>query len=215
MGNDYRLQLIDEYTKSKKNLSHDIWSTFILPYTTSSEDLDFIIQIIKTSYDLIGNYINEEHEKDVRLFEKLNEEISDQNKRHLIFNLADLLKDHKELEAKQKLAYELRGYLNRLNNFKYPNRNKTSFKKIDVSQINLIELIQFEGFETRKAGKEHVMRCIFHDERSPSLYINPTKNLFHCFGCNTSGNAVQFIMKFKGYSFKDACKYIDQSLHPP
>jgi DNA primase len=43
--------------------------------------------------------------------------------------------------------------------------------------------------------------CPFHDERSPSFTVTPTRNLFHCFGCQESGDAISFLQKLEGLSF--------------
>jgi len=56
----------------------------------------------------------------------------------------------------------------------------------------------------RKSGKEYIGLCPFHDDRRPSLSVNPDKGLFHCFGCGESGDVIDFIMKLDGLSFPEA-----------
>ncbi|GAA1215775.1 DNA primase [Kitasatospora nipponensis] len=46
--------------------------------------------------------------------------------------------------------------------------------------------------------------CPFHDEKSASFYVNPSKSVFHCFGCQESGDTISFLMKIEHFSFAEA-----------
>ena len=46
----------------------------------------------------------------------------------------------------------------------------------------------------RKAGANYMGLCPFHQEKTPSFHVNPTKQYFHCFGCKTGGNAIDFVI---------------------
>jgi DNA primase len=59
--------------------------------------------------------------------------------------------------------------------------------------------------ELRRAGPdEYVGRCPFHDERTPSFGVDPHKKVYHCFGCQASGDVFTFVMETEGLSFGEA-----------
>src|SRR6266511_6220420 len=58
----------------------------------------------------------------------------------------------------------------------------------------------------RKIGHELVGLCPFHDDRYPSLYVNPEKGVFLCRACQESGDVFDFIQKLDGLTFPEACK---------
>ena len=55
-----------------------------------------------------------------------------------------------------------------------------------------------------KAGSNYKALCPFHSEKTPSFMVSPQKNIFKCFGCGKSGNAVKFLMDYEGISFSEA-----------
>ena len=56
----------------------------------------------------------------------------------------------------------------------------------------------------KRQGKEYAARCPFHDERSASFTVSPTKQFYHCFGCGAHGTAISFLMNFDRLEFLDA-----------
>lgn len=56
----------------------------------------------------------------------------------------------------------------------------------------------------KKQGREYSARCPFHDERSPSFTVSPTKQFYHCFGCGAHGTAISFLMNYDRMEFLDA-----------
>jgi DNA primase len=56
----------------------------------------------------------------------------------------------------------------------------------------------------KRAGREHSALCPFHDERSPSFTVSPTKQFYHCFGCGAHGTAISFLMQYDRMEFLDA-----------
>jgi DNA primase len=56
----------------------------------------------------------------------------------------------------------------------------------------------------KRQGKEYAARCPFHDERSASFTVSPTKQFYHCFGCGAHGTAISFLMNYERLEFLDA-----------
>ena len=56
----------------------------------------------------------------------------------------------------------------------------------------------------KRQGKEYSARCPFHDERSASFTVSPTKQFYHCFGCGAHGTAISFLMNYDRLEFLDA-----------
>ncbi len=71
------------------------------------------------------------------------------------------------------------------------------------SQADLISII---GRHTtlKRAGSEYKGCCPFHGEKSPSFYVNPQKNIYHCFGCGVGGNAISFLRDYENLTFVEA-----------
>lgn len=58
----------------------------------------------------------------------------------------------------------------------------------------------------RKAGVQMVGYCPFHQERTPSFYVHPTKQFYHCKGCGAGGNAINFLIQAERLSFPEAVR---------
>jgi len=75
--------------------------------------------------------------------------------------------------------------------------------------ISLVALLQQQGFELKKHGKDYVTRCPFHDDKTPSLVISPDKNLWHCLGaCNTGGSVIDWMMQLEKIGFRKAVEML-------
>ncbi len=72
-------------------------------------------------------------------------------------------------------------------------------------RLDIVDLVS--GHVTlARTGQNLKARCPFHDERTPSFTVSPSKQLFHCFGCGASGDAVTFFMRVSGLSFPEAIR---------
>jgi len=58
--------------------------------------------------------------------------------------------------------------------------------------------------ELKKAGGNFKAPCPFHDEKSPSFVVSPQKQIYHCFGCGASGNAIGFVMEYEKLNYPEA-----------
>ena len=70
--------------------------------------------------------------------------------------------------------------------------------------VNLIE----EFLPLKKAGANYNTNCPFHKEKTPSFVVSQEKQIYHCFGCGESGNSINFLMKYKNYTFVEAAEYL-------
>lgn len=70
--------------------------------------------------------------------------------------------------------------------------------------VSLVRLIEARGIALTRQGKDYAGRCPFHDDATPSLIVSPSKNLYHCFGCNAAGGPIDWVMKMEGVSFRHA-----------
>lgn len=62
----------------------------------------------------------------------------------------------------------------------------------------------------KKAGKNFVARCPFHNEKTPSFNVSPEKQFYHCFGCGASGNVISFLMEYSHLEFVEAVETLAQ-----
>ena len=72
--------------------------------------------------------------------------------------------------------------------------------------VSLLILAESQGHKLKKQGKDYVMLCPFHAEKTPSMVISPAKNLYHCFGCGAAGSVIDWQMKTGSQSLPDAVK---------
>ena len=72
-----------------------------------------------------------------------------------------------------------------------------------LARTDIVEVIQAR-VPLKRQGKEYASRCPFHDERSASFTVSPTKQFYHCFGCGAHGTAISFLMNYDRLEFLDA-----------
>jgi DNA primase len=72
-----------------------------------------------------------------------------------------------------------------------------------TARLDIVEVID-SHVALRKAGREYVARCPFHDEKTPSFTVSPDKQFYHCFGCGAHGTVIGFMMEYNHLDFVDA-----------
>ncbi len=76
-----------------------------------------------------------------------------------------------------------------------------------LDRIDIVELIS--GYiPLKRAGRNFKTLCPFHHEKTPSFMVNPTRQIYHCFGCNAGGNAYSFLMKYERLEFPEAVEML-------
>ncbi|HOI74358.1 MAG TPA: DNA primase [Syntrophales bacterium] len=75
------------------------------------------------------------------------------------------------------------------------------------SRADIVEVVS-DFVTLRKAGRNYVGLCPFHQEKTPSFTVNPEKQIFHCFGCGEGGNAVTFLMKVNAMTYPEALRHL-------
>jgi len=79
-----------------------------------------------------------------------------------------------------------------------------------LTRVDIVDVIE-RRVPLKKAGREWTACCPFHNERSPSFYVSPQKQFFHCFGCGAHGSAIKFLMDYDRLEFPDAIEELAQS----
>lgn len=77
------------------------------------------------------------------------------------------------------------------------------------SRIDIIDLIS-EHVDLKKAGQNYKGLCPFHSEKTPSFMVSPSKQIFHCFGCNKGGDIFAFVMNYENMTFHEALSFLSQ-----
>lgn len=70
-------------------------------------------------------------------------------------------------------------------------------------RVDIVDLID-SRVPLKKSGNNFVARCPFHNEKTPSFSVNRSRQIYHCFGCGVSGNAISFLMSFNHLDFIEA-----------
>ena len=75
------------------------------------------------------------------------------------------------------------------------------------NRVDIVGLIN-KRVALKKAGKDYKACCPFHEEKTPSFTVVPTKEIYHCFGCGESGGIIDFVMKYDHLSFVEAIETV-------
>ena len=72
-----------------------------------------------------------------------------------------------------------------------------------VARADIVEVIGAR-VPLKKSGREFKANCPFHNEKSPSFWVSPDKQFYHCFGCGAHGTVIGFLMQYEKMDFMDA-----------
>lgn len=72
-----------------------------------------------------------------------------------------------------------------------------------LQTTDIVELVG-RYVSLKKRGKDFVGLCPFHEDKNPSMYVSPVKQIYKCFSCGSGGNTIQFVMNFEKLSFPEA-----------
>lgn len=72
-----------------------------------------------------------------------------------------------------------------------------------LQRVDIVDVID-RSVPLKKAGANYSACCPFHNEKSPSFTVSPTKQFYHCFGCGAHGTAISFLVEYNGLSFIEA-----------
>ncbi|MGH8551048.1 MAG: DNA primase [Methylococcales bacterium] len=84
-----------------------------------------------------------------------------------------------------------------------PGRIPQTFIDDLMARVDIVDVID-SRVPLKQSGRNHVARCPFHQEKTPSFTVNREKQLYHCFGCGASGTAIGFVMEYNHLNFVEA-----------
>ena len=86
-----------------------------------------------------------------------------------------------------------------------------AYRREDIEQVrgatDLAELVG-EVTKVKRSGRSTMAVCPFHQEKTPSMSIDPARGLYHCFGCGKSGDLFRFVQETQGLEFSDAVEML-------
>src|SRR5574344_981615 len=81
-----------------------------------------------------------------------------------------------------------------------------------LNTADIVEVIS-EFVTLRKAGSNWKALCPFHNEKTPSFMVSPTKGIFKCFSCGKAGNVAHFLMEHEQMTFPEALRWLAKKYH--
>jgi DNA primase len=96
---------------------------------------------------------------------------------------------------------------------KIPHIHEDTIEEIK-QRIDIIDIVS-DYVVLKKRGQNYQGLCPFHQEKTPSFTVNPTKQFYHCFGCNAGGNGIKFLMELEKKSFQEVILELAQRYQIP
>ena len=93
-------------------------------------------------------------------------------------------------------------------------RQGSDYKVLVLQAVDIVQLVG-QSVALKRRGKDYVGLCPFHNEKTPSFHVSPTKQFFRCYGCKAGGNAIDFVMKRDRVAFIDALRSLGEQFGVP
>ncbi len=74
-------------------------------------------------------------------------------------------------------------------------------------RMDVLDVVQ-EFVSLKKRGVNYIGLCPFHNEKTPSFTVSPSKNIYKCFGCGKGGNGIDFVMEHEAFSYPEALRFV-------
>ncbi|RLB60298.1 MAG: DNA primase, partial [Deltaproteobacteria bacterium] len=75
-------------------------------------------------------------------------------------------------------------------------------------EVSMQRLVEARGVTLKRMGKDLRGSCPFHDDDDPSFSVDPSRNIFHCFGCGVKGSVIDLVMLLEGVTFRHAVEIL-------
>ncbi len=83
-----------------------------------------------------------------------------------------------------------------------------------LGRVDIVDVVD-RHVKLKKAGANFNACCPFHNEKTPSFTVSPTKQFYHCFGCGAHGNAIGFLMEYSGFAYPEAIRALAETVGMP
>jgi len=80
-----------------------------------------------------------------------------------------------------------------------------------LGRVDIVDVVD-RYVKLKKAGANFSACCPFHNEKTPSFTVSPSKQFYHCFGCGAHGNAIGFLMEYSGLAYPEAIRSLAESV---
>src|SRR5574344_2596366 len=81
-----------------------------------------------------------------------------------------------------------------------------------MDAADIVEVVQ-DFVSLKRRGVNYLGNCPFHNEKTPSFTVSPSKQIYKCFGCGKGGSSVNFIMEHEHLSYFEALKFLAKKFH--
>ena len=83
-----------------------------------------------------------------------------------------------------------------------------------LARVDIVDVVD-RYVKLKKAGANFSACCPFHNEKTPSFTVSPSKQFYHCFGCGAHGNAIGFLMEYSGLAYPEAIRSLAETVGMP